>query len=48
MAKERSERGERKDKGEERDSEFIDKLVHTSTALQKLLRAVSASVLQHS
>ncbi len=28
MAKERSERGERKDKGEERDSEFIDKLVH--------------------
>jgi small subunit ribosomal protein S5 len=29
MAKERSERGERKDRGgEERDSEFIDKLVH--------------------
>lgn len=28
MAKERSERGERKDNREERDSEFIDKLVH--------------------
>lgn len=28
MAKERAERGERKDNREERDSEFIDKLVH--------------------